>query len=554
MPAYLEVKNGRQAGVRYSLDRAVTRIGRHPDCEVPLEGNAVSRFHAHIVREGAGYAIEDQKSRNQTYVNGKPVARVLLNDQDRVKICDTLFVFLAAAPADALDPLAMSTAENLTIEDDRPSTVLSTLAADSQSVFASSVKPEAKLRAILEISQAIAQTLELDLVFEKILDSLFRIFPQADRGMVIQSDAEGRLIPRAMRQRLEQDEPLRFSRTLVKRAMEERKGILSADAASDERFSMSESIADFRIRSVMCVPLVAPDQRPLGVIQIVAHSYHQRFSDEDLQVLVSVATQAAIAMENARLHEDALRQERMRRELAFAREVQHGFLPRTSPSVPGYEFWSYYEAAGEVGGDHYDFVPLPDGRQAVVVADVSGKGVPAALLMARVSSDAKVALVLHPDDPAKALTALNRTVCEAELYERFITLSASVLDPRTHRVRTASAGHMSPIVRRRDGSTVEPVTDHERSFALGVMPNAEYRCVEFELAQGESVVAYSDGISEAMNVQELQYSTARLRERIGALNSSAAEVGDAIVRDVRAFASGRPQHDDMTLVIFRRMA
>ena len=193
---------------------------------------------------------------------------------------------------------------------------------------------------------------------------------------MIQPDVTGRFVPRSSKQRREDEDTIRFSKTVVQRAMEEKKAILSADASSDERFSMSESIADFRIRSVMCVPLLGVDQRSLGVIQLDTQSYTQRFSEDDLQVLTSVANQAAIAMENARLHEEMLIQERMRRELSFAREVQQGFLPRFMPKVNGYEFWGFYEAAGLIGGDYYDFVQLPEGRQAVIVADVSGKGVP----------------------------------------------------------------------------------------------------------------------------------------------------------------------------------
>lgn len=550
MAAYLQVLTGRRTGAKYVMKGDLIRIGRHPDCEVPLDGNSVSRFHADIVRDETGYTIQDRDSRNHTFVNGKQISRVHLNDQDRVKICETLFVY--RVEPDRGDEAGPTTVDVMAAPDDRPSTVLSTLDAGSHAVFASSVRPEAKLRAILEISQAIGQTLSLEIIFEKILECLFRIFPQADQGIVAALEAGEKLAPRATRQRRESDEEVRFSRTLARQAIDERKAILSADAASDARFSLSESIADFRIRSVMCVPLLGVEQRPLGVIQIVALSYNQKFSEDDLQVLVSVATQAAIVMENARLHEETLAQERMRRELAFAAEVQQSFLPHTAPVAPQYEFWAFYESAGEIGGDYYDFVALPGGRQAVIVADVSGKGVPAALLMARVSVETKVALLTHPDDPARAVEVLNRNLCDAELNDRFVTLALAVLDPHEHRATIVCAGHMSPIVRRRDGTTFEPVNDDNRSFALGIIGDAEYRSVDVDIQAGEHLVAYSDGISEAMNIAEEMYSSERLRSLLGPLAASAAKVGEAVISDVRAFSSGRPQHDDMTLVVIGR--
>jgi phosphoserine phosphatase RsbU/P len=548
----LQVLTGKKAGTKFELRTDVITIGRHPDCDIPLDGNSVSRFHAHVIKSDQGYEIEDQKSRNGTLVNGKKIdGKALLTDNDRVKICETLFVFRVEPDMDAV--LGTSTAESKPLEDDRPSTVLSSLDLQGSSLFSNGVKPEAKLQAIYEISQAIAQTLDLDTIFDKILESAFKIFPHADRGIVIEADGQGRFIPRVTKQRRDDDESIRFSRTVVQKSLDERKAILSADASSDERFSLSESVADFRIRSVMCVPLLGVNQRPLGAIQLDTQSYNHRFSEEDLQVLCSVANQAGIAMENARLHAETISQERIKRELAFARQVQQGFLPRTMPCLPGYEFWAFYEAAGQVGGDYYDFVTLPDGRQAVLVADVSGKGVPAALLMARFSSDVKVSLLTSGHDPAVAVARLNEQLCDAGLDDRFVTLSLSVVDPIKHVVHVVSAGHMSPIVRRADGSVVEPAGDENAtSLPLGIFSNAEYRATEFSLEVGEQVVVYSDGINEAMNASNEEYSAERLRQNVKLFPEVGKQLGERLIQDVRAFSLGRSQHDDMTLVLFAR--
>ncbi len=187
MPMILQVLTGKKAGTKFELKTDVVTIGRHPECDIPLDGNSVSRFHAHVIKCPAGYEIEDQKSRNGTIVNGKKIeGRAILADNDRVKICETLFVF--RVEPDPADALGNSTAETPAFDDDRPSTVLSSLDAQSASLFSNGVKPEAKLKAIYEVSQAIAQTLDLDMIFDKVLESAFKVFPHADRGIVIEAD------------------------------------------------------------------------------------------------------------------------------------------------------------------------------------------------------------------------------------------------------------------------------------------------------------------------------------------------------------------------------
>src|SRR5262249_26106646 len=152
--------------------------------------------------------------------------------------------------------------------------------------------------------------------------------------------------------------------------------VLSEDASSDPRFAMSQSIADFKIRSVMCAPLWTQDNKAFGAIHLDTQDRTKRFTEDDLKLLMGVASQASIALENARLHEDSLARERLKRELELAREVQRAFLPLRPPEVAGYEFFTHYESAFEVGGDYFDFIPLANGRLAVFLGDVAGKGVP----------------------------------------------------------------------------------------------------------------------------------------------------------------------------------
>jgi serine phosphatase RsbU (regulator of sigma subunit) len=417
------------------------------------------------------------------------------------------------------------------------------------------VRPEVKLRAILEITRNLGTVLSLDDLLPKILDSLFKIFPQADRGFILLADeSNNRLVPKAIKNRHDTgDDSLRISRTIVTQVMEDGKAILLADASADSHFNMSQSIADFRIRSIMCVPLVSSQtNRPLGIIQLHTEDRRHQFTQEDLDVLVSVASTAAIALENVRLHEDLLAQERIRRELQFAADVQRGFLPSDWPELPGYGFYAYYEAAYSVGGDYYGFIDLPEKGLAISLGDVSGKGMPAALLMARLSSDIRYAAITITD-PGVAVRAVNRSLGEAGLNDKFVTLLFMVLNPNDHSLAMVNAGHMPPIIRKRSGEIVE-ISEEKAGLPLNVSPDLDYQyqSTTVALEPGSTVLVYTDGVSEAMNPAGDLFGIERLRKTFQQAPSDPAEAGQAVIRAVRQFASGRHQSDDITLICFGR--
>ena len=545
--------SGDKCGTKYPLDQDTIRLGRHPDCEVVVDVNAVSRFHAHIVRAGDRFVIEDLESRNGTFLNGKKaVGRVPLDDNDRIKICDTLFVYRSNAGNEPPpDKAPFDVRES---DDDNATTVLTSIDATPSAEMMVTVQAEAKLKAMLQISDAIGRTLELDELFPKILDALFIVFPNADRALLVLADPSGKLIPRAVKHRRGKDDTVRFSRTIVRTAMDERMAILSADASSDERFSMAQSIADFSIRSVMCVPLLSHQgQKSLGVLQIDTQSQKHRFEAEDLQILTSVAAQASISIENAQMAGEMLNQARTQRELLFAKQVQASFLPKAMPEIPGYRFWAFYEAAGQVGGDYYDFVKLPNERHAVVVGDVAGKGVPAALMMANATSHTKVALLTHPDNFAEAMSQINNAICGAGIDDKFITSGLCVIDTRSHRLTIVNAGHMSPMIRRADGTIDEPADIEMTGLPIGIVEDFVYESVEADTAVGDVVVLFSDGISEAMNSNNEEYSIDRIRQKLRSVDLPPDKLGEFLLKDVKDHVGGHIQSDDITLVVFGRV-
>ena len=557
--AVLRALQGLSPGQLFPLEGASVVLGRHPACDIVLESAAVSRQHARILNLDGNFFVEDLHSRNGTLLNGLPVVgRQLLAEDDELGICDLLFAFHFAPPEPLTVPLhrAEPTAEAMMVDDDRPadqSAVMSKLSVSSGATgMRLEVNTEAKLKALVEIGQSLGRALEVAEVLPKLLDRLFAIFVQADRGFIVLHDPRtGRLVPKAVKYRRQDDaQTVRISRTIMRNVMATKEAILSADAATDARFDMAESIVDFHIRSMICAPLVASDGQALGVIQLDALDQRNRFQKDDLDMLVSVACQAAFAVENAQLHEAAMHDQALKRELAVAHEVQRGFLPSTAPRIPEYDFFDFYEPASQLGGDYYDYVELPGGRLAMVVADVSGKGISASLLMAKLSAETRYCLAGEPE-PAQAMGRLNRAFCDSNWEDRFITMVLAVLDPRRHELTVVNAGHLPPLWRCATG-LVEPMAEAETGLPLGVERNVDYPPCVMPLLPGDSLILYTDGITEAMNMKDELYGFPRL---LAAVSSDAPGVnllGRHILDDVKRFVGVRAQSDDMCLACLGR--
>jgi serine phosphatase RsbU (regulator of sigma subunit) len=412
---------------------------------------------------------------------------------------------------------------------------------------------QTKLKAILEISQNLGSTLDTDAVLPRILESLFRIFPQSDRGYILQADVPGsELVPKAIKHKSgESDTISPISGTVAARVMSERAAFLSGDAPNDERLEeMNHSIFAQQVRSIMCAPLMGPTHNPLGVIHVETSDVRHVFTQADLDVLVSVAILAGQAVEYARMHHSLLEHDRQKRDLAMAKEVQTHFLPAQRPEVPGYSFFDFYRPAEEVAGDYYDYIELPDGRLAMVVADVAGKGVTAALLMARLCSDVRYTLITSPS-PAEALRRLNEQMCAHRGDNAFVTMILCVLDPAAHTLTTVNAGHAPPLLRNAALEVVALDAD-SAGLPLGVNRAAHYDQCARELAAGDTVICFTDGVNEAMNMEDQIYGLESVCRLVARSPAEVTHVGQALVADVRAFSQGRLQSDDICLLCFGR--
>ena len=555
MAAYsLEFGAGPRSGERIPLLADRTVVGRHPSCDLVIPDSSVSRHHAAVIREGGRVLIEDLRSRNGTLVNDRRVVGLRrLNDRDEITIGEYRLRFrVAASPNPEPDS---STRDDDYLDSHAASSLIVSemeLPRNTDDALPDANAAE-QLRALFGINRAIGASLSLEEVLPRLLEGLFEIFPQADRGFVLLVDPDsGRLLLRGKSLRGQGEAgPPRLSVSVLDTVVKTRRAILSNDLQSDARFDASQSIMSGWMRSVMCVPICRADGSVLGVVQLDASARGRgEFRARDLEVLAGIAGAAAQAVEQALAHDERILQEKLNRDLELAGDVQKALLPSKPPEIPGYEVFDFYEPARHVGGDYFNYVPLPDGRIAVVMADVSGKGVPAAMVMAVLSGDVKYCLAAEPD-LVRAVTRINDSVCRSGWDERFATFVAAVLDPRTHRATLVNAGHLPAYVRDAAGG-VTAVGPEQGGLPLGMAAEWEYQASEIAIEPGTTLVFFTDGISEAMDVEDRLYGLERIEAQVGKPGGSPAEVGRRILADVERHTAGQARSDDMCLVCVGR--
>lgn len=548
----LEVMQGPQAGTRFRLEPGRTIVGRHPSCGIVLDAVSVSRQHAAIEVEGNQAWIEDLGSRNGTAVDGRRISgRHALSDGQHLRIGDQRLAVSSSAPL-TVEHLLGSGAFAIgdLVEEGADSVILSAVEVPVRPELAAG-DPEKLLRAAGGLDRAIGASVVLEEVLPRTLDGLFQIFPQAERGFLLLVEPESRrLVVRASKfAPTVEAGPLLLSRSLMDRVMQSRQALLSADVSADSGIDVRDSVADCGIRSVMCVPFLRADGDVLGVLQLDRRDTRTPFHRNDLDLLAGVATQVTLAIEQAQAHEERLSREQLRRDLELANRVQQALLPSRPPEIPGYESFDYYEPARQISGDFFSYVPLPGGRTAVVLADVSGKGMSAALVMAALAADVRYCLASE-SDVATAVGRMNESFCRAGWDDRFATFVVAVLDPATHRLSLVNAGHMPPLLRTAAGD-VAAIGIEAAGLPLGVDPETVYQATDVPFPAGATLVCYTDGISEALDHAQRPYGIERLT-RVVAAAEGAGDAGRRILADVERHAAGQVRSDDICLVCLSR--
>lgn len=541
-------------GTTYDVEDACV-LGRALDCQVHIQDLTVSRRHARVSRLNGRYVLEDLGSGNGTFVNEVPVSRHILSPGDVIGVSNLRLRFDEIETTGVMtDSVTMvghvETQPKIlkTFDAQRFPFEVETHKAVSQGELQ---RLSSRLRTAYAVSEAIANLLELDQLLPEILNKLFEVFPGTDRAFVMLEDppGSGNLVPRAVKRKRENDQgEIQVSKTILNDVIRHRHAVLSRDAMADDRFLSGLSVANFGIRSMMCAPLLFRGE-VLGVVYLDSLTFGT-FAEADLELLSALAVQSAVAVGNARLHGELLKRQRLQQDLQVAERIQQSFLPRRVPRLPGYEFSARWDPAYEVGGDFYDFIPLPSDRLGVVVGDVSGKGVSAALYMARLTRDMRY-FALSQREPARVLRLLNAGVLESGQDDLFVTLLYAVLDVRSGRVTLANAGHMPAVVRHQTEGSLS-VFDEVSGLPLGVLPDTSYESVDYTLQGGDTLFLFTDGLVEAQNARSEMFGMDRLLAALREGRADASALQERAVSAVQKFVGDASQVDDTTIVCLSR--
>ena len=551
---------------RVKIEQTPIVIGRHPDCEVQVDDGSVSRRHAQIVYVKPHYYLEDLNSRNGSMLNNEFVTgRTRLFDGSEIQICDIVFRFTRSSISPSVrsrPTLVSGSAQDYTSgvfslsEEPAPeneSQLVSQLDVQSHTLGdIRHVNADAKLKVLMKIAHALSDLVERNDVLERILDFLFDLFVQADRGFVMLKDENGSLQPLGFKcRRPTDDENIRVSSTIAEMVMNSRRPIISRDAAIDDRFDTKESIMDFQIRSIMCAPLINSREESIGVIQLDTLRQTIAFGEEDLEMFVTVAMQASLAIQKSDLFSLQKKTQDLRKDLSLAHELQRRFLPQRAPDIDGYEFFSWYRPMQQVGGDYFDYIVLDNDRVAIVVADVVGHGITAALLMAKVSAESRFALATEPD-PIAAVKRMNENLSSLHI-DRFVTLALILIDSKTHSATIVNAGHMPPILRKASDKSLTSIAVEEAGVPLGVMDDFDYESTQVTLEPGDSLLLYTDGVNEAMDKDGQQLTTAGMIEDIQISQTTTPEtIGQSVCESVSRHVGETDMIDDACLVCVGR--
>ena len=316
------------------------------------------------------------------------------------------------------------------------------------------------------------------------------------------------------------------------------------DPHKDPRFARRfDDSTGFITRAILCVPMKAKG-KVIGVLQAINPLRREGFHQEDMELFETFADQAAIAIENAQLHAEIVKQENAKQALKIAHEIQQNFLPDLTGRRYGIDICALTLPAFDVGGDLYDVISLDGDRVGVILGDVSGKGVPAALYMVRAMSEYRF-LAPQAKDPAELLTALNQRLSVNSPFGMFLTMVCLLIDKHTNTVQYSSAGHLPILLRKASEGTPE-ILKGAQSPPLGLMPETSFFLNTIHLDAGDSLFLYTDGVIEARDKRGKEYTIERLVECVKTEADSASGYSERIFEDVRRFTTGADQHDDIT--------
>jgi serine phosphatase RsbU (regulator of sigma subunit) len=545
-PKELIIRNIDGKAVTVPLDRDRISLGRSSANELCYPDDAgLSRQHLALLRSNGAWFVEDLGSKNGTVLNGKRVEkRMSFGPGDRISAGHLTIEF-----ADAVGP-----ADHTVVFVDHGESVSSastTVVASLDAVLGPQVddlnktyvmQGSPQMRALIRAGRELAGHRPLSELFTVIMDLSVEAV-NAGRGVLMTLEGDN------LEVRAHRGEGFKISSTVRDRVLKEKASLLVRDAQLDQALRDHMSIVEQKVRSMIAVPLQTND-RVIGLIYVDSPHLIREFSREDLNLLTVMANVAAIRIEHARLSEVEETERLLAKEMQQAALIQKGLLPSKPPSIQGLDIAGKTTACRTVGGDYFDFIEFPDGRVAMLVGDVAGKGMPASLLMSSLQARVQV-LFEDADDLAKKIGRLNKTICSNCPDNRFITFFMTVANPATGELIYTNAGHNPPLIVRKSGGFE---TLAGGGVILGILPMAVYKENAAKMEPGDILVLFSDGVTEAANSKDEDFGEARLAEVVAANSDRpAADIIEVIDAAVSEFTQGAPAADDITLVIVRRV-
>jgi len=556
----LVADSGTNEGMVFPLTEAVTTMGRGPSNLIHLADKRASRFHAEIVRSGSNWRLRDLQSKNGTHVQGVRVTDECgLHDGDQIRIGQTRFVFEdEGQPAAGEDLKRAGTSSVIRLADAAPARTHGSVRAGisvaqeepvNREQPAASTASEERLKTLLRIVEKVRSVLDLDRLLTEILDVVFEVF-HPERGLILMLDRKTGILTPRVHKAVSGPEQITISRTIVHQAIRERISLLISDAATDQRFQAAESIVAHHIRSAMCAPLIAQNA-VLGVLYIDSLSYKADYTLAELELLTGITDQVAMAISNALLHQSLIEQNRLERELEIARTIQMNLLPKHPPIISAFEVAAMSIPAKQVGGDYYDFIEMDKDHWGMAVADVSGKGVAAAILIASVRAALQVEARNRESGLETILCNLNEMACRDAANDMFIALFFGVFEIPSRRFRYINAGHCCPLFFDANG---QEASLSKGGCVLGVLPDRKFEQGEVRLVPRSTLVIFSDGVTDVFNDQNDAFGLNRLRQVIARnLDATAEDLRQEIVSATAGHQGKAEQFDDYTLVVIKAL-
>lgn len=508
-------------------------LGRATDCTVPIRDRYLSRRHAEIVFDDNSWLVRDCGSVNGTMLNGTRLdGSAPLKPGDRITLGDSEVVF---------EPDDSSSSHIIAFDSDSQAKNLAIPLRD--------VADTTRTNVLAMLALQFIEDRTMGELFDFILDQVVALL-QPSRAALALLGPDGKSFGNVLLRRTDPNDSLDLyiSSTLLSEVVEGRSVVSFVDTSQDEKLARAESIIAQNIRSAICAPVMI-GENVVGVLYLDFLAQRGAVTHDEVHLIAQIARFAARKLETTRLREESVAKAKLDEELRTAYTIQSRLLPAELPTIGGYAFAGTNKPCRTVSGDYYDVVVRPDGRIYFIMADVSGKGITAALVMASVATAFNIFTRTDPS-PADLVRELNMTLAPKTAPTKFVTMVVGVLDPANGTVEFTNAGHVAPLVISRNGVEQLKTTD----MVVGLFVQAPYRNQRATLGAGDSIVLFTDGVTEAENESEDQLGLDPIATLVSTLHGThAVSILETIERHVLTFCGTMPANDDVTMFALTRL-